>query len=45
MGLASDRTSIRRSEIDRCCFTDAFLMIRARVTGNSEVGPGLSGYR
>jgi hypothetical protein len=27
----------RRSEIDHCCFTDAFLMIRARVTSNPEV--------
>src|SRR6516162_6562069 len=27
----------RRSEIDHCCFTDAFLMIRARVTSNPEI--------
>src|SRR6516165_3463679 len=31
--------STRRSEIDHCCFTDAFLMIRARVTSKPEPKP------
>ena len=37
--------STRRSEIDHRCFTDALLMIRARVTGHPEAAATLQRQR